>query len=147
MAGTDVIRSTLVDGRWQLAAGKSRFLFERLRPGSLLVSASGSDTGQFGTAVLDEVRAEAMRFGPVRLFVDATGAQYVAVEVSREWTKFFSTNRNNLRRVSVLVGSRAMQLTVAIAQHLSSTGSLVQIYTDPDLFYGLVNTERVGGLV
>jgi hypothetical protein len=34
----------------------------------------------------------------------------------------------------VLVGSKVVHLTVAIAQHLSRTGSLVQLYSDPEIF-------------
>jgi hypothetical protein len=54
--------------------------------------------------------------------------------VSREWTRFFSLNQKDLNRVSVLVSDKSVQLTVAIAQHLSQTGKLIQIYTDAELF-------------
>jgi hypothetical protein len=74
------------------------------------------------------------------LFVDAEAAVAAMVEVSKEWTHFFSTNREKLKRVSVLVGSRTIELTVAIAQHLSQTGNLIQIYTDRALF-----EERLAG--
>jgi hypothetical protein len=56
------------------------------------------------------------------------------VAVSQEWTRFFSLNRKDLTRVSVLVSSRSVELTVAIAQHLSRTGNLIQIYSDASLF-------------
>ncbi len=36
-----------------------------------------------------------------------------------KWTRFFSTSRAQLKRVSVLTGSKLINLTVAIAQHLS----------------------------
>ena len=57
-----------------------------------------------------------------------------AVSVSDEWTRFFALNREHLKRVSVLVGSKVVYLTVAIAQHLSRTGNLIQIYSDPEIF-------------
>jgi hypothetical protein len=135
-------RQTLPDGRLQLKAGQGEFVFERLRPGVLLVTASGMDMGQFGTATLDEIRLEMLRQRPVELFVDAEAAQVISVEVSREWTQFFSLNREQLRRVSVLVGSKAIELTVAIAQHLSQTGNLIQIYTDRELFAARVQAAR-----
>jgi hypothetical protein len=135
-------RQTLPDGRVQMSAGKGEFVFERLRPGVLLVTVSGMDMGQFGTATLDEIRLEMLRQRPVELFVDAEAAQVISVEVSREWTQFFSLNREQLRRVSVLVGSKAIELTVAIAQHLSQTGNLIQIYTDRELFAARVQAAR-----
>jgi hypothetical protein len=57
-----------------------------------------------------------------------------AVSVSQEWTRFFALNQKDFRRVSVLVGSKAVELTIAIAQHLSQTGKLIQIYSDPELY-------------
>jgi hypothetical protein len=135
-------RQTHPDGRWELAAGNASFLYERLRPGTLLITVSGNDMGQFGTQALDEIRLEMLRHRPVELFVDAQGAGVISVQVSREWTQFFALNREQLLRVSVLVGSRAIELTVAIAQHLSQTGNLIQIYSDRELFDARVAAAR-----
>lgn len=134
MQTSHAIRETLPDGRIQFSAGNCRFVFRRLRPGALLVTVSGLDNGQFGTAALDEFRMELLRHSPLEILVDAREATGVAVEVSQEWTRFFSENRQQLKRVSVLAGSKMVQLTVAIAQHLSQTGNLIQIYSDAGLF-------------
>ena len=131
---TEVTREQSADGELVLSAGKCAFAFRRLRPGALLVTVTGIDNGQFGTATLDEIRIELLRHRPLELFVDAQAAVAVAVTVSREWTQFFALNREHLTRVSVLVGSRAIELTIAIAQHLSQTGNLIQIYSDRELF-------------
>ena len=129
----NVKRETLPDGL-RLTAGDCVFLFRRLRTGALLINISGDDRGQFGTTTLDEIRMEILRNKPLELFDDARAATGVAMSVSGEWTKFFSTNRDNLRRVSVLVGHKVVNLTVEIAQHLSRTGNLIQIYSDPEMF-------------
>ena len=117
-----------------LQAGSCRFAYRRLRPGSLLVTITGHDVGQFGTTTLDEIRLELLRHRPLELFIDAREALGPAVSVSSEWTNFFSLNREQLRRVNILVGSKIVELTIAIAQHLSRTGHLIQIYSDPELF-------------
>jgi hypothetical protein len=137
-------RTTLPDGRLQLRAGRCSFSYERARPGVFVVQIEGSDKGQFGTAALDEIRLELLRHRPLELFIDAEKAQMVAVEVSKEWTQFFSLNREHLTRVSVLVGSKAIELAVAIAQHLSRTGNLLQIYSDRELFDARLNAARAG---
>jgi len=100
----------------------------------MLVTISGHDTGQFGTTTLDEIRLEMLRNRPLELFVDAREAVGAAVSVSDEWTRFFSLNREYLKRVSILVGTKVVYLTIAIAQHLSRTGNLIQIYSDPETF-------------
>jgi len=122
------------DGSTILESGNGKFCFRRLTPGALLVTISGNDQGQFGTSALDEIRLEILRHGKLELLVDAEQAELVTVEVSQEWTRFFATTREQLTRVSVLTGSKLINLTVAIAQHLSQTGNLIQIYSDRSLF-------------
>jgi hypothetical protein len=122
------------DGSTILESGNGKFCFRRLTPGALLVTISGNDQGQFGTSALDEIRLEILRHGRLELLVDAEQAELVTVEVSQEWTRFFATTREQLTRVSVLTGSKLINLTVAIAQHLSQTGNLIQIYSDRSLF-------------
>jgi hypothetical protein len=142
MSRLDITRETLADGRLQLSAQRCSFIFERLHQGALLVTFTGSDNGQFGTAALDEIRIELLRHRPLELFVDARGATFVGTSVSKDWTHFFALNQEHLKRVSVLVGTKTMELTVAIAQHLSQTRQLIQIYSDSQLFDTRVATAR-----
>lgn len=97
-----------------------------------------------GTATLDEIRIKMLRQRPIELFIDASTAVGAAVSVSREWTQFFSLNREHLKRVSVLAGSKVVHLTVSIAQHLSQTGNLIQIYSDAELFNARVASAPSG---
>ncbi len=127
-------RETLADGSLRLSADGCTFVYKRLRPGALLVTITGDDDGQFGTTTLDEIVAAIQRERPLELFIDARGAVGAAVSVSDDWTRFFSSNRASLSRVHVLVGNKTFYLTVAIAQHLSRTGNLIQIYSDPEIF-------------
>jgi hypothetical protein len=132
---SDVVkREVLANGVVRLAAGGAMFEFRRPRPGALLVTIAGVDNGQFGVAPLDEITAALNRDGLLELFVDARDATRAAVRVSEEWTRFFTMQRARLRYVHILVGAKAISLTVAIARHLSRTGELIQIYTDPPLF-------------
>jgi hypothetical protein len=128
---TAVIREQLADGHWRLTAGDCRFVYRCPQPGVLCITISGHDLGQFGSSTLDEIAAVLSREQPVELFVDAREAVRAAVSVSNEWTRFFTSNRSRLARVHVLTGSKVMDLTVAIAQHFSGTGDLIQIYSDP----------------
>ena len=130
----NVRKSITSDGSTVLESGNGKFCFRPLTPGALLVTISGNDQGQFGTAALDEIRLEILRHGKLELLVDAEQAELVTVEVSQEWTRFLSGTRDKLTRVSVLTGSKLINLTVAIAQHLSQTGNLIQIYSARDLF-------------
>jgi hypothetical protein len=129
------VTKKIVDGRhFQLTAGQGEFIFQQMGERALLVTIIGNDHGQFGSTALDEIRLAMLRNGELELLIDAERAANVSVEVSQEWTKFFSASRDQLSRVSVLTGTKLINLTVAIAQHLSNTGNMIQIYTDRGLF-------------
>jgi hypothetical protein len=121
------------DGTVTLKDERCTFTF-RSSPGVLDIRIEGVDRGQLGSAPLDEIARALVRDRPLELFIDATRASMPTVDVSREWTRFFSLNRKDLKRVSVLVSSKSVELTIAIAQHLSQTGKLIQIYSDEEIY-------------
>ena len=137
-------RETKGDGSVVLREGRGEFRFMRPVPGVLEIEIEGTDNGQFGTAALDEIALALMRERPLELFVDASAASMPAVPVSREWARFFANNAKDLKRVSVLVSSKTVELTVAIAQHLSQTGKLIQIYSDAEIFHARREAARGG---
>ena len=140
MVSGEIKREILPGGDIRLSSGDCIFLYHRQRPNVLLITISGYDSGQFGTATLDEILTAITREGKIELFVDAREASGAGATVSEDWTRFFSTNQEKLSRVHVLVGgSKVLQLTVAIAQHLSRTGNLIQIYSDALIFNNKLN--------
>jgi hypothetical protein len=132
MPGT--LREQLPDGSVRLTSGESAFVFARPAAAVLVVTITGYDKGQFGTAALDEI-GSVLRLGArVHLFVDARNAIGATVRVSEDWTRFLARHQTELEHVHVLVGSKMVELTVAIARHLSRTDRLIQIYSDPAIF-------------
>lgn len=127
-------REAAADGSVKLSAGRCTFTFTRPAPGVLEVRIEGTDKGQFGSAALDEIALAIVRERPIELFIDASKASMPTVPVSTQWTRFMKLNRKDLKRVSVLVSSKSVELTIAISKHLSETGNLIQIYSDPALF-------------
>jgi hypothetical protein len=139
---TGVTRELLPGGLVRLSSEQATFQFSRRQAGRFLVTISGMDKGQFGSAALDEITAALDREGSLELFIDARNAVGAAGSVSDEWTRFFSTQRTRIRRVHVLTGSKALTLTVNIAQHLSRTGDLIQVYSDAGLFDARLGQEE-----
>jgi len=99
---TSVTRELLPGGVVRLSSDQATFEFARPRLGTLLVTISGIDKGQFGPSTLSEITAALDREGSLELFIDARKAVGAAVSVSDEWTRFFSVQRSRLRRVHVL---------------------------------------------
>lgn len=128
------VREVLPDGTVRLSSPTCTFVFNTVRPGVLLMTVSGRDTGEFGTAALDEIDSEIRKFGPLDLFVDAREATMVAVRVSDAWTEWFRLNSRGLRRVNTLVSSKAMDLTMGIAKHFSQTGDMIRSYNSKEEF-------------
>jgi hypothetical protein len=139
----EIRRETLDQNTTRLSCGNCSFTYRRLKPGTLLLTITGNDKGQFGTATIDEVRAEFERFGVVTLFVDTHGANGPSTEVMEAWTAFFSANRQKLKRVAIMVSpeSKLLHLTVSIVQHLSGTGDLLQIFGDVNKFRAAILQE------
>ena len=127
-------RELLPDGSVRIASGEAAFVFARPASGVLVVTITGYDKGQFGTAALDEIGSVLRLRTRVHLFVDARNAVGATVRVSEDWTGFLARHQTELARVHVLVGSKMVELTVAIARHLSRTDRLIQLYSDPAVF-------------
>lgn len=149
MSAAEIRRET-VDGQTvRLSAGPCTFTFRRLKPGVLLLTIAGDDTGQFGTTTLDEVTAEYERFGVVTLFVDTLAAEGPSTDVMKMWTAYFSANRKKLKRVAILVSpeSKLLRLTVSIVQHLSGMGGLLQIFGDTETFHKAIRQDVPGAAI
>jgi len=134
MSEPKFLRSTLSGGTIRLATQQGSFTFARPRPGVLFVTISGHDTGDFGSATLDEITQVLNRDRPITLFVDTREAISVAPIVRTDWTRFFSSNRSNLSAVHVRTSSKAVELSDAVAQHFSDTGNLIRLYSTPEVF-------------
>ncbi len=63
----------------------------------------------------------------------AAGKQRACTQAKKP-ARYFALNQKDLVRVSVLVSSKSVELSIAIAQHLSQTGKLIQIYSDGELY-------------
>lgn len=127
-------REILADGTVRLSVAGCSFVYESLRPGLLRIAVRGFDAGQLGTAPLDEIATVLNRERPLELFIDARAGEGATTEVSDAWIRFLAANRSQLTKVHVLVESKALYLTIAVAQHLAHHGELMCIYSDREIF-------------
>jgi hypothetical protein len=94
----------------------------------------GRELGQLGRAPLGEVAAEAALRPPLRLLIDMSRLTHVSETVSSDWTAWFQSHRQAVRRVDVLAPEPFVRLVVAVSQVFSRTGDLIQIHTKADKF-------------
>jgi len=129
-----IIREIANDGSVVIRDSRCGFVFRRLRAGIVEIRITGTDNGQFGTTIIDEITLALYRERSIRLFVDASEGTILPASVSSAWARFFELNVSSLERVMILATSKATSLTMQIIRHLSGTGDLVQVLSDPDLY-------------
>ena len=127
-------RETLKDGSVRLRSPKCSFTYFRLRPGVILMRIEGDDSGEFGTAPMDELREDLSRYAPVEMFIEMDDTTGAILPVQEAWTGWFSENRSALKSVSMLTRSKYMHFTAEVVKLFSRTGELIRVYLDPAPF-------------
>lgn len=136
-------REILPDGGVRLSSGSCTYIFTRFRQDALLMTVTGNDAGEFGTAVVDEVQRAFCPQRPLALYIDIKDAVGAAPNVTELWIGFLLKHAQHLSNIDVLVLSRVLELTVAVVKHFSRSGNLIRIHSDPQLFDALVG--KAGG--
>jgi len=95
---------------------------------------SGTDVGEFGDAPmksLDEWMADS---GPIELFIDARDVRGASIEVSGDWAAWLNAHKNVLKSVTMLTGSRFIQVTAEFVRRFASLEGVMRICAEPDVF-------------
>jgi hypothetical protein len=126
-----------------LSTPKATMVLTRLGPGLVLLSATGHDIGQFGEAPFEWLERDMGRHGSVEVFVDMRDLFNATQTVADHWSKWIQRHRSHLRRMSLLVSSKYVRMTVEVAKLFSRTGELMRIYTDAPAFSDAI-TQALG---
>jgi hypothetical protein len=102
--------------------------------GVALVVLSGSDTGEFADFPMRELAKDLARYGSIELFIDARAVRGASVQVSSEWAFWMSTHRQQFKHVSMLTGSRYIQITADFVRRFSGLADRMKIFTDQSAF-------------
>ena len=94
----------------------------------------GTDTGEFGDAPMAEVQKCIDAAGPIQFFVDAREVRGASIEVSGEWAEWMRANQRNLRGISMLTGSRYVEVTAEFVRRFAGLEGKMRIYTEAAAF-------------
>jgi hypothetical protein len=104
-------------------------------PNSIVVlRISGTDIGEFGEAPMKALAEWVAAAGPVDLFIDAREVRGASIEVSGEWAAWLNAHQKALRSVTMLTGSRFIQITAEFVRRFASLEGLMRICTEPAVF-------------
>jgi hypothetical protein len=112
---------------------------EELAPGVVLMVIEGADIGQFGEAPFRTMAQLLANDRHVELFIDARHARGPSMDVSGDWALWLGRHRNALRHVSMLTGSRFVQLTADFVRRFAELGDVMRIYTEASVFEGALS--------
>ena len=71
---------------------------------------------------------------PVHLFIDTRDVRGASIEVSGDWAGWLSARKAALAGVTMLTGSRLIQITAEFVRRFASLEGSMWICTDPDVF-------------
>lgn len=112
---------------------------ERPATGVVVVAYEGVDSGELGDLPFRELASDLEGEGMLELFIDARATRTASLDVSSEWAAWFARHRERFVHISMLTGSRFIQLTADLVRRFSDLGDRMRIYTDPVAFDGALS--------
>jgi hypothetical protein len=121
---------------------------QRPARGIVLVRFEGHDVGELGSAPFREIESELAIHQRVELFIDARAARAATTDVSSDWARWLREHKDQLHHISMLTGSRFLQLSADFVKKFAALGDVMRVYTDPNAFEGalghaVANAEHV----
>jgi hypothetical protein len=104
------------------------------RPGVVVLTIEGHDIGEFGPEPLRRLEKYLSDNQSIELYIDARRTKGVSVEVSSEWALWLGVNRAHFEHISMLTGSRFIQITAEFVRGFSDLQGVMRIYTEGGAF-------------
>jgi hypothetical protein len=106
------------------------------RPASLvvLVRISGTDTGELADAPMQVLNEWLSTSERVKFFIDARAVRGASIDVSSEWAAWLNAHRSKLESVTMLTGSRLIQVTAEFVRRFADLNGIMWVCTEPAVF-------------
>lgn len=108
-------------------------------PGVVVVTIEGTDVGELGEKPFRALESLLSTDWRTELFIDARGARGPAIDVSSEWARWLIRYRPSLLHVSMLTGSRFVQLSAGFVRSFAELGDAMRLYSDERVFEGALS--------
>ena len=102
--------------------------------GVVVLRISGRDVGEFGQAPMEALAQHLSDDATTTLFIDARATEGASIEVSHAWARWLSAHRAHFEQVSMLTGSRYIQITADFVRRFADLGDVMRLYTDAAAF-------------
>lgn len=101
---------------------------------TVLLKIAGTDVGEFGDAPMKALGECFGDSSAIHLFIDARDVRGASIAVSAEWAAWLAANKAAFDSITMLTGSRFIQITAEFVRRFSSLEGIMRICTDPAAF-------------
>jgi hypothetical protein len=100
----------------------------------VLLRITGTDVGEFGEAPMKALTEWISETSGLEFFIDAREVRGASIAVSGDWAAWLSAHRQALRSVTMLTGSKFIQVTAEFVRRFSSLQGIMRICTETLVF-------------
>jgi hypothetical protein len=100
----------------------------------VVLKISGTDIGEFGEEPLIEMDQSLAGADQIELFIDARDVRGASIDVSGNWARWLQKHKAHLRSVSMLSGSRLVQITADFVRRFADLERIMRVYIEPAAF-------------
>ena len=109
-------------------------VLEKLPNRVVVMKISGTDVGEFADAPMKALDNWVDHAVPMHLFIDARDVRGASIEVSADWAAWLNGHKSGLAGVTMLTGSRFIQITAEFVRRFANLEGSMRICTDPAVF-------------
>lgn len=118
-------------------------IIQRFLARVVVLRISGCDVGEFGEAPMKALNDSVTSSYPIDLFIDARDVTGASIDVSGEWARWLSSHKPGLRTITMLTGSRFIEITAAFVRRFASLEGIMKICSEPAVFdFALAETLK-----
>jgi hypothetical protein len=128
--------AALKDGEILYDGIHCNLLIQQFPNGVVVLRISGTDIGEFGEAPMKALNDWVVGPSPIDFFIDARDVRGASIEVSGEWAGWLNKHKDALSSVTMLTGSRFIQITAEFVRRFASLEGIMRICSEPEVFDG-----------
>lgn len=107
---------------------------EQLSETLIVMRLRGTDTGELLDAAIKVLDEWLVGVNAVEFFIDARNVRGATIDVSSEWAAWFTENRSHFKTITMLTGSKFIQITAEFVRRFAGLNGMMWVCTEPKVF-------------
>lgn len=109
-------------------------MLEQLSETLIVMRLSGTDTGELRDVPIKTLNEWLAGVNAIEFFIDARSVRGASIDVSNEWSAWFTANRARFKFITMLTGSKLVQITAEFVRRFAGLNGIMWICTEPEVF-------------